>query len=62
MNDTNEYTLSEMELEEIRAYAAPMQELNKLMGAALRMLVRQQKLQGEWHLNAEGTKLVRGDK
>lgn len=54
-----EYTLTEAEQLEMQNYLAPMRTIQEQMGAALRMVVRQQNLNGDWVLNQDGTKLIR---
>jgi hypothetical protein len=55
----NEYILSPEEQDEVRGYLDARKEIEKQIAAALRMVFRQQHLEGNWTLNPEGTKLLK---
>jgi len=55
----SEYSLTPEEQKEMGVYLSAISEVQKQMASALRMLVRQQHLEGNWGLSSDGTTLLR---
>jgi len=54
-----EYVLTAEEKEEMAVYTKAIAEVHSQMAPALRMIIRQQHLTGNWALSPEGTKMLR---
>lgn len=54
-----EYILTPEEQAELGVYLKAIAEVQQQMAPAMRMIIRQQHLEGNWMLNVEGNKLLR---
>lgn len=54
-----EYELTPDEVQEVQSYVQVIIPVQNQLSAVLRLVIRQRKLEGEWSLNMDGTKLTR---
>lgn len=54
-----EYSLTTEEQEELARYTKAIAEVQQQMAPAMRMIIRQQHLEGNWMLNSDGTKMLK---
>jgi hypothetical protein len=54
-----EYVLTSEEQAELAVYLKAIAEVQQQMAPALRMIIRQQRLEGQWGLSQDGTKMLR---